>query len=558
LLTALLLMLQSGVGILCAQTIPAGSLLDEQVEIQSLVSDSALFSPVNRPLSATAYGDFVTGDRNDPRWWNRQLLEPVRSFGSYGEIGILPVFLQNTHNSRFPMGENNAAAWYGRGSSTEWKGGFYFTSDYVTLNLYPHLIYHENIDFLTPRFIPRDSNGDIRYVAEGLGAQIDAPFRFGPDSFTTLDPGNSSIRIHYKKLETGLSTESLWWGPAVRYPMVFSNNAAGFRHFFFSSRKPVSVPYFGDLQFKWILGYPKDSQYYDGRNEGQTRFTNALNFAYSPPFYENLTVGFIRVFHMYETNGFNFENAFLMFNPFFEQDFVEPGEEGAFTTDRNQIVSFYAHVRLPGSNAEIYAEYYREDRSFDLRDFINQPGHNSAYTFGFQKISEVPWFDFVRTNLEFTDLIRSQLHQVRFQGNYYTHSKIRQGHTNRGQILGAAIGPGSSSQYLSFDAYKNDVRVGLFVQRVVDNNNFHYLIGSADETPARDFGDYFRHRINLNAGVNLLYGPGPFYLNAKMMWTKAYNYGRFDLGDVSDSTIRNYERDDRINLQMQIGITYVY
>jgi hypothetical protein len=170
----------------------------------------------------------------------------------------------------------------------------------------------------------------------------------------------------------------------------------------------------------------------------------------------------------------------------------------------------------------------------------------------------VPWFDFVRTNLEFTDLIRSQLHQVRFQGNYYTHSKIRQGHTNRGQILGAAIGPGSSSQFLSFDAYKNDVRVGLFLQRVVNNNNFHYLIGSADETPARDFGDYFRHRINLNAGVNLLYGPGPFYLNAKMMWTKAYNYGRFDLGDVSDSTIRNYERNDRINLQMQIGITYVY
>ncbi|NBB75944.1 MAG: hypothetical protein GVY02_01075, partial [Bacteroidetes bacterium] len=90
LLTALFLVLPLGKSTLYAQTIPAGNLLDEQLEIQSLVSDSALFSPVNRPLSATAYDDFVAGDRTDPRWWNRRLIEPVRTFGRYGEIGILP------------------------------------------------------------------------------------------------------------------------------------------------------------------------------------------------------------------------------------------------------------------------------------------------------------------------------------------------------------------------------------------------------------------------------------------------------------------------------------
>ena len=493
-----------------------------------------------------------------PGWWNRDL-SPKPLFSEKGvRIGLLPIQIQQTYNSRIPYGENNGAAWYGRGSNVDLNGGLYISSNYLTLNVNPQIVYQENSDFQRPRFIPRDSNGEIRYVAEGIGAALDAPFRFGPDPFTTFDLGNSSIRFHNNNLETGLSSEPLWWGPAVRYPLVFSNNAPGIPHFFLASRAPLTIPYFGDIQFRWILGYPQDSEYFDGSRSDFTRFTNAINLAYSPVFFKNLTIGMSRVYHMLEAGGFSLDNVTLIFKPGTKQDAVNPNLGGDITQDRNQLVSLYAHLRLPEARAEIYTEFYREDRSYDIRDFVNQPHHNSAYTVGFQKISNLPWIDFLKTNFEFSNLTSTQLNQVRPQAYLYTHSKITQGHTNRGQILGAAIGPGSNSQFLSFDAYKNNFKFGVFAQRWVDNDNFHLAQGSKTITPSQEFGDYFRHRVNMNFGFNFFYGPGPIYLNGRLIWTKAYNYGRFDYGEFDGISIRNYEHRDLVNIQFQVSITYTF
>lgn len=539
------------------QSISVGSLLDEQLQLNVLLADSLTPSIINRPIPLETYRSLIR-QNNDDGWWSRDLTaNPL--FSEYGvSIGLLPTQIQQTYNSAIPNGDNNGAAWYGRGSNVEFKSGLYFRSKYLAVNVNPHIIYQENVDFLRPRFIPGDSDGNVRYIAEGIGAVLDTPFRFGPDPYTTIDPGNSSIRLRYKKLETGLSTEPLWWGPAVRYPLVFSNNAAGFPHFFLASREPFHIPYFGDVQFKWMMGYPQESKYYDGVGEGETRFTTAVNIAYSPVFFKNLTIGVTRLYHLYETGGFNFSNITLLFQPGTKQDFVSAGQGINTSTDQNQIISLYAHLQLPEANAEIYGEFLRDDRSYDSRDFVNQPHHNSGYTFGFQKISYLPWIDFIKTNLEFTNLTTSQLNQVRPQTYIYTHSKIRQGHTNQGQILGAAIGPGSNSQYLSIDAYKDDFKLGVFAQRWVDNNNFHFERGSRSVSPSHDFGDYFRHRVNLNFGVNFLYGPGPVYLNSRLTWTKAFNYGRFDYGEFDGVTIRDYDHFDIINYQFQVGLTYIF
>src|SRR5690625_7055915 len=85
--------------------------------------------------------------------------------------------------------------------------------------------------------MPGDVKGGLRYIAEGIGVRSDAPFRFGPDPFTTFDWGNSYIRAHYKSIEAGLSTEPLWWGPMQRYPLIMSNNAPGVPHAFLGTRE---------------------------------------------------------------------------------------------------------------------------------------------------------------------------------------------------------------------------------------------------------------------------------------------------------------------------------
>jgi len=543
-----------------SQSLPIHQIQEEQFKIHSLLDDSLRYALINRPYSYQNYLNSFESANNQTitsnSWWSRPLLNSQLTVTDDIRIGLQPVTLQNTLNTRLPYGENNEAAWYGRGNTTELSGGVYVTSDYFTIHLNPKFVYVQNQDFLRSRFIRRDSDGNPLYEPENLGPAFDNPFRFGPDSFSTFDLGYSSIRFHYKDFETGISTEPLWWGPVNRYPLIMSNNAPGIPHAFIGTRNPVSIPYLGHIQMQWIMGYPRESDYYDGAGAGETRFTNALNFAYSPVIFPNLTIGLTRVFHLYEEDGFHFSNVTRMFDPFSRSRVVRTQGDDEIRQDRNQTASAYFHLQLPEANAEIYAEYYREDHSYDFRDFINQPHHNSGYAFGFQKISYVPLVEFIKTNLEITNLTTSQLRQVRHQTFFYTHSRIRQGHTNRGQILGAAIGPGSNSQFFGLDAYQSDYKFGFFVQRVVDNDNFHFREGSASLSPT-EFGDYFRHRVDLNVGLNFLYGPGPFYLNSRLVWTKAYNYGRFDYGEFEGVTVRNYDRNDRTNIQFQIGITYI-
>lgn len=537
-----------------AQSVSVGSLADEQLQLQMLLQDSVVISPINRPSPFSAYQKAFSSGTRSNKWWERSVLRPSDLFsGEIGDIqaGFFPFSIQNSLNTRFPYSENNGAAWYGRGNNTEFTGGFYLTSEYMSVNVQPQIIYQENRDFRYPRFVTTQ-NGQILFLAEGIANGIDAPFRFGPDSYTTIDPGNSSVRIHYKAFETGISTEPQWWGPMERYPLLMSNNAPGYLHAFIGTREPVRIPYVGKFQFKWMAGSPRESDYYTGPVSGNARFANAINVSYSPWIFKNLTVGFIRMIHSYIDDGLQLDDVTAIINPFQKDN----EQNLAGEDEKNQTASVYLHILFPEANAEIFGEFFREDFSFNNRDFLMQPHHNSAYAFGFQKISHVPYVDFVKTHLEFTNLTTSQLRQVRPQTFMYTHSRVRHGHTNEGKILGAAIGPGSNSQFLAIDAYKDQYRFGVFAQRLVDNDNLHFRRASASLSNG-DFGDFFRHRVNLNIGVNALYGPGPFYIHTKLVWTKAYNYGRYDLNELQGVTIRNYERNDRTNIHFQLGITYI-
>lgn len=541
---------------LYAQTLSVGSIQDQQMRLHVLLADSLDFSVVNRPFSLADY-DEVLGSNRSSQWWDRNLSGTTYEL-MYGiTAGIHSSTIRNTINSRFPNSQNNGAAWYGRGMNMELQGGFYIRSPYLTLDLRPHLIHQQNNDFLRPRFVLR-RGGEFLYQPTEYSLYIDLPYRFGPESYTTIDWGSSSLRAHYKNWEAGVSSEPLWWGPVNRYPLIMSNNAPGVHHFFINSRQPMMVPFIGKVSFRWVLGYPQESEYYAGESAGFKRFINALNLAYQPSFFENLTIGLTRVFHIYEEDGVTVDQVSIILGPIRKISLIQTQGEDEERQIRNQLISVYAHLRMPEANAEIYGEFFREDHSFDFRDFFNQPHHNSAYAFGFQKVIFGPWADFYKVNMEITNLTVSQIQQVRPQAFFYDHTRIQQGHTNRGQVMGAAIGPGSNSQYIDLEAYHNNVLIGLFLQRVVNNDTFHFEEGSLRFSPARNFGDYFRHRVDLNAGLNFLYGPGPFYIQSRVIWTKAYNYGRFDLADYAGINIQNFEHNDRTNVQFQIGVSYVF
>lgn len=544
-----------------SQTIPIDDIKEEQLRIQQLIHGSKYSSFTNRPTWNHIYQTYMNLESADYGMWSREFTSPQFEYKSLFKMGLYSPSAGFTANSAVPYGENNEAAWYGKGFNTELQGGFWFTSDYVTITFRPQLVNQQNQEFDIPRFIPRDENGNIRYVAEGIGSIIDRPFRFGPASFQTLSLGYSSIRVHYKNIEAGVSNEPMWWGANIKYPLIMSNNAPGMPHFFLGTRGPLNIPYVGNFEFKWLGAFPEDSEYFDQPIQYQKdRFMNAVNLSYSPFFAPNIHFGWTRAVHTYlETGVLEAEHLGLVFDPFLLKNFEQTRGPVKLIEPRNHLNSLYARWVWPESRIEIFGEYFRDDFAWDTRDLLMEPRHNSGYAFGFQKLIFGRYAHFYRLHVEFTNMTPGYLEEVRPQNYYYTDDRIRQGHTHEGQLIGAAIGPGSNSQYLGLDAYFDTGRLGLFVRRLADNNHFHYEYDRFLDRPEefrQGFGDYWRNRTDLTIGTRGLFYYQKFLISASFAWTKLFNYGRYDYGEFGGINIANFEPHDKINVQFHLGLTY--
>lgn len=536
-----------------SQTIPVGDIREDQIRLHQLLVDSVSFSFTQRSVTFDSYYRFISRAPADDKWWNQRLIPKQFKLAEGVRLGVYDPILQNTMNSELPVGENNGAAWYGGGWNVEMQGGFYLATDYASLNIRPHLIWQQNADFSSPLLIPYNRNVNKLYGAEGIYDRIDRPWRFGPDPFWTVNAGHSSLRFHYGNFEAGVSNEPMWWGPAVRYPLVMSNNASGFPHYFLGTRQPYFIPHVGTVEFKWTVGYPRDSKWYGYEANSRPRLFNGFNFTYTPILIPNLHLGFIRAYHQYRDEGGSFGNIFSIFDPGQKEVLVDT--EGNPRTDhaRNMLFSMYARWVFPKANAEIYGEYYHEGNSYNSRDFMMEPNQNRAYTLGFQKVAFPGLVDMVKVSFEYNNLIPPAISQMRYHEYPYTHLIVRQGHTNRGQVMGAAIGPGSDSFYLAIDAYGTHWMAGIFGQRWVNNDHLHYEEGRRWNSRPTN-----QHQANLNFGLNLKYKRDAVMFTGKIMRTQAFNYRRSQL--FRHFGFANPERfkQDVFSTQVQFSVSYLF
>src|SRR5437868_8635252 len=143
---------------------------------------------------------------------------------------------------------------------------------------------------------------------------------------------------------------------------------------------------------------------------------------------------------------------------------------------RDQFLTLFARYAPPGSGFEAYIEWGRNDHSWDLRDLLLEPEHSSASTIGFQKALRLRNTRILRFAGEWTNLQRSITQLVRATPYWYSHHIIRDGWTQRGQALGAPIGPGSNGQAFWTDLFTRWGKAGFLVQRVARDNDALYSI----------------------------------------------------------------------------------
>ena len=81
------------------------------------------------------------------------------------------------------------------------------------------------------------------------------------------------------------------------------------------------------------------------------------------------------------------------------------------------------------------------------------------------------------------------------QESWYMSTRVIQGYTNRGEVIGGSIGPGASSQWLAMDYVRQSWRFGGYLGRIRWNEDVH----STANFPV--YQGYCSHDVTLYPGV---------------------------------------------------------
>lgn len=404
----------------------------------------------------------------------------------WGAAFVSPQVLIVT-NSRLPFSQNNGALWAGRGSNSRTLFGFVLESPHASLIFAPQVIASDNAywllrhDYYQPP-IPEDLSGRgyaLHYYYWTF--PIDQPMRFGDKPIRRFDLGESSAFASAGRIQFGASNESHWWGPGIRNAIVLSNNAPGFPHLFLRTTRPVETR-LGSIDVRWLVGGLTESRYFDTVSTNDVRSLAAIAATLQTRWDPNLTIGAARSVYA-TTKGWN--NIpwrwFHVFAPASRDTFSlfkRPVQDSTFSDGgRDQLFSLFARWVFPADGLELNAEWARTQFPANLYDFLVAPNHTQGYTLGLQWRRATWRSGTIRLQAEVTQLEQSATFRDRPVGSWYTSRLVIQGYTNRGQVIGASIGPGASTQWLAIDYIKRDWRVGVFGGRVRWNEDVHSTYG---------------------------------------------------------------------------------
>jgi hypothetical protein len=441
----------------------------------------ALQGLTERPaLNYRTFSDSVWNIADDTEHpWQGQNLGVWHSlFGDFRMRAYGPELFMSG-NTAAPYGQNDGVLWQGRGFNALLKGGVRFEGYGIELTLLPHFAFSQNAEF---DIMPSHYESEYGYFwgygePKSNSGGVDAPQRFGDKPFFDWDFGDSEIRYTWKTLTVGFGTQAIWLGPSYLNPILHSNNAPAYPKFDIGLRRQkVTLPwlgwYIGDVEFRAWWGYLSESDWFDNVASNDHNLITGVSLAYSFPYFlKGLTVGFNRII-LSKWDDMNFGSFFTLLWPFMDNE--------AGNDNNDQRASITIDYLLPLAGINVYLEWGRNDFSPNSDYVIRYPFHTEGYTVGVKKSLSIT--NAIRGELlfEITKLDCSQDYDrlIPWYSTFYAHHIITQGHTNRGQWLGAGIGTGGNSQYLGFKLYFPKGYGNLFVQRRNPDLDYTWYIDS--------------------------------------------------------------------------------
>lgn len=381
-----------------------------------------------------------------------------------GRFVVLPSRVRLIHNSGFPLGQNDGAIWAGRGLTAAAEVGASASFGAVTVVLAPIMFSSQNAAF---RIAPTGLTGNRAFGDWRNIDHIDLPQRFGNRPYTAFDPGQSGIRLDIGGAAIGVSTANQFWGPATDHPIILGNNAAGFPHLFVGTARPLPIWRFGRIHTRTFWGRLDQSPYSPLADSGVTRLASGIAAVFQPSVFPGLEIGGARFFHVLQ-DRFTLNRRELL-RPLGALLAVGRARQiGSASGDEpaeNQLASVFLRFTFPDDVFEVYGEFGREDRNWDLREFWLMPDHDAAYLLGLRKVWRRAG-DLVGLRAEVLNSRVSHLAHASSQVPWYVHSTIRQGHTNKGQALGSVAAYGGGASVLALDRYTDRGRLTLSWERL--------------------------------------------------------------------------------------------
>lgn len=501
---------------------------------------------------------------------NNPLSYFIRSSKNYNENNVVKntkkSFIQNVffsyenqNNSTLPVSFNDGNFFPARGWQERYSIGVNFRYKFLEFNYQPEKISVENkpqeffagdVGNYWARYyqLVRNNIDDFRSV--GFGKKIDT---------TTL--GQSYLSLNFTKISLGVTNQNIWWGPGIRNSLMFTNTAAGFQHIFLNSNVPIETP-FGKIEFSGILGRIDSTRFEDPddpymrtmweggmiRKNNINRTLSAFTINLHPKYLKNFFIGYAFSRQTYQKD-YNQNNQPYTF----------------FSKDKPKMDLGVLMFRffLPISHAEFYGELGQPEKAPWPWNFFRD-STKTAFIVGLRKFVPLKNKNFIfEFSTEFTQLALMNPRLIfnrdpRADGpqfnSWYTSPIIRQGYSNDGQLMGANIGPGSTSQMLGIALRYKQNRLGIKVEKIAYNYDFYYFNYLSDVIGS---GWFDRVWIDLNRSIDLqLNIVKNFYFSANFMLTDSWNYRWYHRDDLRYYLLKN--PDDKYNTRVNISIKYKF
>jgi len=482
---------------------------------------------------------------NDYSFTIRPIMPEIWQGTKKNWIALKRVGYSRMYNDSVPLTINNESFYSATGWQERFTAGVQVKLGRLLVDFQPEYVKAENLKQASISDQIRDGNYFTRLYFMQLNL-IDWPQQFGLKPIEKFYLGQSSARILFDHFSVGLSNENIWWGPGRRNSLIMTNNATGFLHADIKTAKPVKT-IFGAIELQAVFGKLDSSgvepvenirqqQYWPGAyvpKENIRRQMLGFVFSWQPRWIKNLHIGYAAAYYGYV----KYEGSDGKPIPQYPYSLTIPKGKGA------QLGSLFFRYSMPKDRAEVYGEFGRADRlptPWNLAEDTIPIG----YVFGLRKWMKLRGQNHIEVSMEVSHL---QLPDPRLIFNainpfsipkvnsWYTHPQIRQGYTNQGQLLGAAVGPGGNSQFFDISWVNRHNRIGFHAERWVHNNDMNYF---QNLSGALGYGPHFKYWTSLTYGAHAQIRVAGLFLSAAYNVGKSLNYQwvKVDGGDIGSST----------------------